>query len=112
MKYYSLPTLLEALDEAIASAPPEQVPVLLAALSSRLNAATAKLLSLSTEPKHSSEAPDENLSVDEAARRLGVSRDYLYHHAPKLPFTVRIGRRLLFSARGLEQWNRYRQGQG
>lgn len=53
---------------------------------------------------------DRNLSVTEAADRLGVKPGYLYRHAGSLPFTVRIGRRLLFSAEGLERWNRRRQG--
>lgn len=56
-------------------------------------------------------APVENLSATEAARRLGVSRDWLYRNANRLPFSLRIGRRLLFSASGLERWNQKRQGQ-
>lgn len=53
---------------------------------------------------------DENLSVAEAARRLGISRHYLYRHAHRFPFTVKIGRRVLFSTRGLEVWLQRRQG--
>jgi predicted DNA-binding transcriptional regulator AlpA len=47
-----------------------------------------------------------NLDVAEAARRLGVSRDWLYRHASELPFAVRIGRRLVFDSLALERWNR------
>lgn len=47
---------------------------------------------------------DENLPTDEAARRLGMSERWLYRNASRLPFTVRIGRRLVFSARGLDRW--------
>lgn len=54
------------------------------------------------------EGDDRNLDVVEAARRLGISRDWLYKNAARLPFTVRIGRRVLFSAQGLERWNRGR----
>lgn len=54
-------------------------------------------------------APDVNLSADEAGRRLGLSADWLYKNAKDLPFTVRIGRRVLFSSRGLERWNRQRR---
>jgi hypothetical protein len=43
------------------------------------------------------------LEVPEASARLGVSPDYLYHHHSKFPFTRRVGRKLLFSARGIEQ---------
>jgi hypothetical protein len=66
-------------------------------------------------PHNGSAAPadgDRNLSVAEAAGRLGVKPGYLYRHAGSLPFTVRIGRRLVFSAEGLERWNRRRQGRG
>jgi len=48
--------------------------------------------------------PDELLTVDVAARRLGLSEDWLYRHAGKLAFTVRVGRQLRFSARRLEAY--------
>jgi predicted DNA-binding transcriptional regulator AlpA len=53
---------------------------------------------------------DQNLSAEDAARRLGVSADWLYK--TKLPFKVKIGRRVLFSATGLEKWNRQRLERG
>ncbi|HXK10819.1 MAG TPA: hypothetical protein VMT70_14305 [Vicinamibacteria bacterium] len=46
----------------------------------------------------------------EAARRLGVSAAYLYKNAKTLPFTVRIGRRLLCSTAKLTRWSRTRSG--
>jgi excisionase family DNA binding protein len=49
-------------------------------------------------------AADELLTIDVAARRLGLSEDWLYRHARKLPFTVPIGRQLRFSARRLEAY--------
>ncbi len=49
-----------------------------------------------------------NLDVTEAARRLGMSREWLYRHAAELPFAVRIGRRLVFDSVALERWNRKR----
>ena len=48
--------------------------------------------------------PDELLSVQEAARRLGVSRDFLYRHHRRLPFSRRMGRNLLFSAQGIQKY--------
>ncbi|MGA2076708.1 MAG: helix-turn-helix domain-containing protein [Terriglobia bacterium] len=54
--------------------------------------------------------PDRRLSVAEAAEKLGVSKDYLYRHANRLPFTVRIGRSLGFSERGVETYLRQRPG--
>jgi hypothetical protein len=49
---------------------------------------------------------DVNLSAEIAAKRLGVSVDWLYKKAATLPFARRIGRRVLFSERGLDRWNR------
>jgi hypothetical protein len=54
---------------------------------------------------------DRVLDVPEAARRLNVSNDYVYRHASEWPFTVRRGRKLGFSARGLADHLR-RQQQG
>jgi excisionase family DNA binding protein len=45
--------------------------------------------------------PDEFLDVASAAKRLGVSEDYLYRHQRKFPFVRRIGRKLLFSSAGI-----------
>lgn len=46
---------------------------------------------------------DELLGVEEAARRLGMSKDYLYRHHNILGFTRRMGKRLLFSSLGIER---------
>lgn len=53
---------------------------------------------------------DQNICVKDAARRLGVSKEWLYRNARSLPFAVRIGRRVLFSERGLDRWNRQHKG--
>ena len=53
---------------------------------------------------------DRNLSVKEAAERMGVSVSYLYQNHGKLPFTVKIGSRLLFSSDGIAKWLRRQQG--
>ena len=53
---------------------------------------------------------DQLLDTGEAARRLAVSRDWLYRNASKLPFTVRLGRGLRFSAAGLARYIRNRAG--
>jgi len=102
---------LEALDRAIADMPAAKLPALVAALSARVAAATSRLLEALplSESTGLAKAFEENLPVEEAARRLGMSKDWLYRHAEELPFANRIGRRLLFSARGLERWLRQRQ---
>lgn len=89
------------LDRHLAQARPEQAPSLALALAARL-AMLASTLSGRIEARDPDETPDENLTIDEAARRLGISKDFLYRH--DLPFKVRIGRRVLFSARGLSKW--------
>ena len=50
------------------------------------------------------------LDVEEAARKLGKCKDFLYWHAAKYPFTVRDGRSLRFSEQGIEKFIRQRIG--
>ena len=100
--------LLVELDRCVAAAEAEHLPALLASLSAMLSVVAARMLSHPSGPESQARKCDENLSVQEAARRLGVSKDYLYRHARRLPFARRVGRRLLFSAQGLERWNRQR----
>ena len=47
---------------------------------------------------------DELLPIEEAARRLAVSEDYLYRHKDELSFTRRMGRKVLFSSIGIERY--------
>lgn len=48
---------------------------------------------------------DKLLGVEEAAELLGVSRDWLYRNAKKLPFTKRLGPKMLrFSATGIQKY--------
>lgn len=54
--------------------------------------------------------PDRLIDVATAAERLGVSRDWLYRHSRQLPFAVRQGRLLRFSAHGLARYIKNRQG--
>jgi excisionase family DNA binding protein len=78
--------------------PPEQLPRLLGELEEVRCTAKARL----SAPRQVRRVePDSLLAVGEASRRLGVSRDYLYRHSKDLPFTRRMGRRLLFSSQGI-----------
>lgn len=52
------------------------------------------------------EPRDQLLEVGEAAARLSVSPAYLYRNSRRLPFTRRVGRKLLFSALGLDAYLR------
>lgn len=82
----------------------DQLPALLLSLAACLARTSARLLK-DQDTADSPADPDANLSVEQAAQRLGVSPDWLYRNHRQLPFTRRIGRRLLFSSRGLERWN-------
>ena len=46
---------------------------------------------------------DELIDVSEASRRLGISEDYLYRNHKSFACTRHMGRKLLFSARGIEK---------
>jgi excisionase family DNA binding protein len=54
--------------------------------------------------------PERLLSATEASARLGVSQDWLYEHAPRLKFALRVGRRWKFREAGLDAWIRRRAG--
>jgi len=108
-----VPTLDElAADPARASTLP---PATLQALLCRLATVQGVLFgALLTATAHVSTAvpqePDRLLDVQEAAERLGVSTDWLYRHARRLPFVVRNGRLLRFSSQGIDRFIKTRQG--
>lgn len=102
-------TMLAAAAEAIRDADADELPAIVGELEALKAVAWSRMLA--PPPPARDEGGDQNVSADEAARRLGLSKDWLYKHADALPFAVKIGRRVLFSARGLERWNRQRTGQ-
>jgi predicted DNA-binding transcriptional regulator AlpA len=107
------PTAVPTLDEVAAE--PDRATALprgtLQALLHRCVAAQTILLGALTaaEPDKGNSEPDRLLDVEAAAQRLGASRDWLYHHARQLPFTVRQGRLLRFSSHGIDRYIRSRQ---
>ena len=52
------------------------------------------------------------LTADQAAQKLSVSRDYVYRHSSKLPFTVKVGGNVRFSNDGIERFIKDRLGRG
>jgi excisionase family DNA binding protein len=90
---------LESVLDMAKSLPREDLPRLLGDLAEISATANARLTSSVVEARS-----DEMLDVEEAARRMGVSKDYLYRHQKKFPFARRIGRKLLFSSVGLEKF--------
>jgi excisionase family DNA binding protein len=110
MTLTSTPTLDDlAADPAKATAlPPETRQVLTLR-------AVAALAALAVAPAQADPGPDTPdgdrlLDVDEAARRLGVSPDWLYRRVGKLPFIVRLGRTVRCSAAGIDRYIRQRAG--
>jgi hypothetical protein len=92
------PTLAELLNDpdGLDGVPREAIPQLRGELATLDTLLLGRLLAPAVLP-----GDDQLLSVTEAAARLGVSEDYLYHNHSRLPFTRRIGRKLLFSSLGL-----------
>lgn len=105
-----LDAALATLDRVIAESAAEALPALVTALAARTTAASSRLVS-GGAPR-GDEPEDRNLDISEAAARLGVSTSWLYRNHGKIPCSIRLGRRLLFSARGLERWNQQRQQRG
>jgi excisionase family DNA binding protein len=81
--------------------PREELPRLLGELEEIRFTAIARLT-----PAPSAPQPDQLLDVEEAANRLGISKDYLYRHHARFSFTRRMGRSLRFSSRGIEEYTK------
>lgn len=97
----SAPTL-----EEVAARPELAARLAPGARSALLARVAAVLAALSAAPAEAAarEEPDRVLDVPEAARRLDVSRGHVYRNASTWPFTVRRGRKLGFSERGVGEW--------
>ena len=105
--------IFAGLDRLIEQAAPSDRPGLIVALAARLarlGAGLAVPVAVASPGRHDTE--DGNVSVREAAHRLGISTSYIYKNANALPFTVRIGRRLVCSTLGVERWSRQRETAG
>lgn len=94
------PSLEKVLTEARTLAP-DELPRLLGDLEEIRAVALARIAAPAVEAR-----PDELLTVEQAAKRLSLSKDYLYRHSRRLPFAKRIGRKLLFSSNGLDAYLR------
>jgi hypothetical protein len=90
---------LEALRKRLSEIPSEQLPRLLGDL--EVIRAMAWQRTAAPSPI---QAPDQLLDAAAAAERLGVSKDYVYDHAEQFPFMQRMGRKMLFSARGIDRY--------
>lgn len=99
--------------EAVSRLTADVVEALLGKCSVAQGALVGRLLALRASgsgPGDHSADGDRLLDVEEAARKLGKSKDHLYRHAGDYPFTVRDGRSLRFSEQGIEKFIRQRMG--
>jgi predicted DNA-binding transcriptional regulator AlpA len=106
-----VPSLMALVNDQakIALLPPEVIPVIRGELA-RIDTLLLMRLSMAylTGAGERCAEGDRLLDVNEAARKLGKSTDFLYRHATKYPFTVRDGRSLRFSEQGIEKFIRQR----
>jgi len=86
----------------------------LPALAAELASAQARTLARIAAPASSAvekqpDTDDRLLTVNEAAKRLGVDVSWMYRNAKQLPFTRKLGRRTLrFDPKGLDRWAKTR----
>jgi predicted DNA-binding transcriptional regulator AlpA len=91
---------LEPVLYAARTLPPAELPRLLGDLEEVKAVAFSRLNAPALAPV----APDELLSVRQAAQKLGCSTAYLYRN--ELPFIIRMGRKRMFSQNGIEAYLR------
>jgi hypothetical protein len=88
--------------------PPDRIAPMLAQLAALQTALAARLISSPGNGNHPEAAagePEELITAEQAAALLTVSVDWMYRHAPGLPFTKRLSRKALrFSKAGLLKW--------
>ena len=106
----SLPDII-ADPEMVAKLPVDQIPRLLGELETVRARLWARLALPNGNGQAMHAAPgDRRLNVQQTAAKLGVTKDYLYRHADRLPFTIRIGRGLGFWEAGVERYLHQRTG--
>jgi hypothetical protein len=49
--------------------------------------------------------PDQWVAIEEAAKFLSVSEDFLYHNLKSFPFVKKLSKKMLrFSLKGMQKW--------
>jgi excisionase family DNA binding protein len=94
--------------------PPGEAAALLARLASVVALLQVAAVARTPHLPLNGDGPDEMLTAEQAARRTGMSRRWLYAKAKAgtLPFAVRTGPSAVrFSARGLDRWLAQRKEQ-
>ena len=106
-----VPKLTDLLSDHAKAAlvPSEAIPAMLGELE-RLKATLWALLTAPQGNGQAHETGDRLLDVKETAAKMNISEGHLYREHRKLPFTVHLGNKLLFSNAGIEKWIRQRVG--
>ena len=91
----------------VAEVTPGRIAPLLAQLAAVQASMAARLAAAETGTAYVEETL---LTVTETAERLGVSEDWLYRRTKSLPFVVRVGRHVRYSASGIDRYIRNRVG--
>ena len=103
--------LFRELKETIGQVAPQELHAFLGKLEEMKSIVLSQLRPVAPcSQKNDAQETDELLAVKEAALKLKVSQNYLYQNSKTLPFTVRVGRRLLFSAQGIDRYIQQNQG--
>lgn len=113
MSLVPVPKLADLIDDVgkVAAIPSEAIPDMLGKLEQVKAALWASLMVGNSGNRHGNgQDGDRLLDAKDAAAMLHTSTDYLYRHSSKLPFTVRFGRKVLFSQAGIEKYIRARLG--
>ena len=114
MKLIEIPRLDELAQEPnkAADLQADTVESLLARCTVLQNALVNRLLALRcvSNGNGDSREPDRLLTAKEAGGKLCRSEDGMYRHANEFPFTVRDGRQVRFSQKGIEKYIRQRVG--
>jgi len=108
----AIPTLTDLVEDPtrISAVPVEAVPGLRGKLAELDSHLLTRLLSSQRGNSAAQSQGDRLLNVEEAARKLGKSKDFMYRHAGDYDFVVREGRSVRFSDAGIEKYIRQRMG--
>ena len=103
--------LVRELAGTIEEAPIEELHAILGQLEWMKSTASFRLYAAANHSRNNdAKENDKLIEVKEASQILKVSENYLYQNSKSLPFTVRLGRRLLFSKQGIERYIHQNQG--
>lgn len=102
MATINTPTIADFITDP-ARVPLEQIPTAIGELE-KCKAVLWARLTTPTTPTTNGGSEDQLLTAEDVSRQTTLSRRWLYRHADSLPFTRRVGRKVLFSSAGLTKW--------